>query len=170
MIYKYRVTLPNNKFFLREYEVKSEMKLFRLHEFLQNDLGFAPDQMVLFEGVDKDGVVLHEYGLFDMGDGSMDTVTVEKTMNRGEVVLHYVYNLSKNLFLILTFVSEEEFIVRESYPRMMAEKGRNPDQFSSHYDDFDESAESVSAASAGGGDDGDEEFDDSELPEGEEEA
>lgn len=167
MIYKYKVTLPGNKFFLREYEVKSDMRLYKLHEFLQNDLAFAPDQMVIFEGVDKNGAVLHEYGLFDMGDGSMDTVTIEKTIQRGESVLHYVYNLNKNLFLILTFVSEEEFIPRESYPRMMAEKGRNPDQFSSRYEDFDEETETLSAASAGGGDEGDVEYDDSELPEGE---
>lgn len=136
MILKYRATLPKHKSFLREYDIKGESTLFKLHDFLQNDLGFSPDQMVLFRGVDKDGVVLRKYGLFDLGDGSMDTVTLEKTLNRGEEVLQYVYNIQQNLYIQLTFVSEAEFIVKESYPRLLVEKGRNPDQFSAAYEDF----------------------------------
>lgn len=136
MVYKYRATLPKYKSFLREYDIKAEFTLYKLHDFLQNDLGFSPDQMVMFRGVDEDGVVLRKYGLFDLGDGSMDTVTLEKTLQRGEVALHYVYNLQLNLYIVLTFVSETEFIIKESYPRLLVEKGRNPDQFSASYDDF----------------------------------
>mgnify|MGYP003457171176 CR=1 FL=1 len=136
MVYKYRATLPKHKSFLREYDIKGETSLFKLHEFLQNDLGFSPDQMVLFKGVDEDGVVLRKYGLFDLGDGSMDRVSLEKTLSRGEVALHYVYNLQQNLYIVLTFVSESEFLIKESYPRLLVEKGRNPDQFSAEYDDF----------------------------------
>lgn len=136
MVYKYRATLPKHKSFLREYDIKAETKLYKLHDFLQNDLGFSPDQMVLFRGVDKDGVVTRQYGLFDLGDGSMDTVTLEKTLERGEVMLQYVYNLQKNLYILLTYVSEAEFRIKESYPLLLVEKGRNPDQFSSVYEDF----------------------------------
>lgn len=136
MILKYRATLPKHKSFLREYDIKGESTLFKLHDFLQNDLGFSPDQMVMFRGVDKDGVVLRKYGLFDLGDGSMDTVTLEKTLGRGEEILHYVYNIRQNLYIQLAFVSEAEFLVKESYPRLLVEKGRNPDQFSAVYEDF----------------------------------
>lgn len=138
MVYKYRATLPKHKSFLREYDIKAQMSLYRLHEFLQNDLGFSPDQMVLFRGLDEDGVVLHQYGLFDLGDGSMDNVTLEKTLQRGEVSLQYVYNLQLNLHIVLTFVSEAEFLIKESYPRLLVEKGRNPDQFSASYEEFGE--------------------------------
>jgi len=142
-VYKYRATLPKHKSFLREYDIKAETKLYKLHDFLQNDLGFSPDQMVLFRGVDKDGVVLHQYGLFDLGDGSMDNVTLEKTLSRGEESLQYVYNLQSNLYIVLTFVSEAEFMVKESYPRLLVEKGRNPDQFSSVYEDFGDFSEEL---------------------------
>lgn len=138
MVYKYRATLPKYKSFLREYDIKAQTSLYRLHEFLQNDLGFSPDQMVLFRGLDEDGVVLHQYGLFDLGDGSMDNVTLEKTLERGEVSLQYVYNLQLNLHIVLTFVSEAEFLIKESYPRLLVEKGRNPDQFSASYEEFGE--------------------------------
>jgi hypothetical protein len=136
MVYKYTATLPKYKSFLREYDIKKETKLYKLHTFLQNDLGFSPDQMALFRGVDKDGVVLRKYGLFDLGDGSMDTVTLEDTLKRGEVSLQYVYNIQMNLYIVLTFVSEERLVIKESYPRLMVEKGPNPDQFSASYEDF----------------------------------
>ena len=136
MVYRYRATLPKYKSFLREYDIKSETSLYKLHDFLQNDLGFSPDQMVLFRGLDEDGVVMHQYGLFDLGDGSMDNVSLEKTLQRGEVSLQYVYNLQQNLHIVLTFVSEEEYLPKESYPRLLVEKGPNPDQFSAVYEDF----------------------------------
>lgn len=144
MVYKYRATLPKHKAFLREYDIKGETKLYKLHDFLQNDLGFSPDQMVMFRGVDEDGVVLRKYGLFDLGDGSMDTVTLEKTIQRGEVSLQYVYNLQQNLYIVLTFVSEAEYLPKESYPRLLVEKGRNPDQFSAAYEDFGDFTEEPS--------------------------
>lgn len=161
MVYKYRATLPKHKSFLREYDIKAETKLYKLHDFLQNDLGFSPDQMVLFRGLDEDGVVLHQYGLFDLGDGSMDTVTLEKTLQRGEVALQYVYNLQQNLYILLTYVSEAEFLIKESYPRLLVEKGRNPNQFSSVYEDFgsfsdDESKEDDALFDADEGVDSDE--------------
>ncbi len=136
MVYKYRASLPKYKSFLREYDIKSETSLYKLHDFLQNDLGFAPDQMVIFRGVDEDGVVMHQYGLFDLGDGSMDNISLEKTLQRGEVSLQYVYNIQQNLHIVLTFVSEAEYLPKESYPRLLVEKGPNPDQFSAAYDDF----------------------------------
>ena len=51
---------------------------------------------------------------------------------------------------------------RASYPRLVAEKGRNPEQFANKYEDFDQYAEPS--------DDSVEEdsFMDDELPEGEE--
>jgi hypothetical protein len=129
MVYRFRATMPNNKSFLREYDIKPDMKLYKFHDFLQNDLQFAHDQMVLFEGVDDKGKLRSEYGLFDMGDGSMDTVTFEKCISKGEISLRYVFDLAKNRFILFTLLSEEETLPRESYPRVVMEKGANPDQF-----------------------------------------
>lgn len=147
---------------MREYEIKSETSLYSLHNFLLNDLDFSPDQMVAFRGMDNEGRVKSEYGLFDMGYGTMDGVTIEKTLKRGETVLQYVFNLHKNRVITLTFVEEVELSPRASYPRLVAEKGRNPEQFSDKYEDLDQMIEPVND----GGDDSS--FMDDELPEGEE--
>jgi hypothetical protein len=137
MIYTYKATIPYSKVFMREYEIPSNMKLFKFHEFLQNDLGFSPDQMVLFQGINSNGNKRKEYGLFDFGDGSMDTVSLELTAQRGETTLRYIYNLDKNLYINLDLISKNEPQPREYYPRTINEKGRNPEQFSSKYDDYE---------------------------------
>ncbi|MEG0518384.1 MAG: hypothetical protein RR555_05900 [Bacteroidales bacterium] len=160
MIYKYKATIPGSKVFLREYEIKGETTLYSLHDFLLNDLGFAPDQMVVFRGLDDKERVKREYGLFDMGDGTMDTVTLVKTLSRGETNLLYVFDLHNDRFIKLAFVEEVEPAFRASYPRLVAEKGRNPEQFAKGYDDFDQFTDPVDD----GGDDST--FMEEELPEG----
>ena len=162
MVYKYKASIPGSKVFMREYEIKGDTSLYRLHDFLVNDLDFSPDQMVAFRGLDEGEELRSEYGLFDMGDGSMDMVTVSGTITKGEVNLLYVFDLRKDRVIKLSLMGEVEESRRASYPRLVAEKGRNPEQFANGYDDFDQYSEPV--------DDGADEpsFMDDELPEGEE--
>lgn len=162
MIYKYRASIPGSKVFMREYEIKGETTLYKLHDFLTNDLDFAPDQMVAFRGLNAADKLMGEYGLFDMGDGSMDMITIEKTIKRGETSLLYVFDLRKDRVIKLTLVGEVEESRRVSYPRLVAEKGRNPEQFANGYDDMDQYGEPMEDSSD------DSLFMDDELPEGEE--
>ena len=162
MIYKYRASIPGSKVFMREYEIKGETTLYKLHDFLTNDIDFAPDQMVAFRGLNAADKVMGEYGLFDMGDGSMDMITIEKTIKRGETSLLYVFDLRKDRVIKLTLVGEVEESRRVSYPRLVAEKGRNPEQFANGYDDMDQYGEPMEDSSD------DSLFMDDELPEGEE--
>ncbi len=143
MIYKYKASIPGSKIFMREYEIRESISLFDLNKFLLNDLGFVPDQMVAFKGVNDKGKVVSIYGLFDMGDGAMDAVTVEDTYKKGEVKLVYVYDLHHDNVIELEFVETLEEERRASYPRLVAEKGRNPDQFAKKYDDLDQFTEPV---------------------------
>ena len=163
-IFRYRACIPGNKIFLRIYDIDARMSLYRLHEFLDGDLGFSPDQMTVFETLSDKGKVMRRIGLFDFGDGSMDRVSVENTYIEGAAVLRYVYNLSMNLFLDLRFEEEQDCNPRLSYPVLVAEKGRNPDQFSAAYEDYEE----FSSGTAGQADTQEEVFDEEELPEGEE--
>ena len=133
MIYKYKASIPGSKVFMREYEIKGETSLYKLNDFLINDLEFSPDQMVVFRGLDNAGKIKSEYGLFDMGDGSMDMVTIEKTIKKGETALLYVFDLRKDRVIKLELVGEVEESRRASYPRLVAEKGRNPEQFANGY-------------------------------------
>jgi len=122
---------------MREYEMKTSSTLYSLNLFLQNDLGFAPDQRVMFRALSADGKIEREYGLFDLGDGAMDEVSLETIREQGLPYIEYVYDMFKGRSILMEFISEEEFLARRSYPRLVAEKGRNPDQFSDNYDDFE---------------------------------
>ena len=143
MIYKYKASIPGSKIFMREYEVKGDTSLYDLHKFLLHDLGFVPDQMVAFKGVNDKGKTAAVYGLFDMGDGTMDSVSVEDTYKKGESKLVYVYDLHNDKVIELEFVETLNEERRASYPRLVAEKGRNPDQFAKKYEDLDQFAEPV---------------------------
>ena len=137
MVYRFKASIPGNKIFMREYEVKGSSSLYAFHLYLQNDLGFAPDQIVLFRAIDNKGKVRREYGLFNLGDGSMDSVTIEKFSKDGFNILEYVYDMFKDRSLQLEIVATEEELARRAYPRLVAERGKNPDQFSDNYDDFE---------------------------------
>lgn len=136
MIYRYKATIPGNKIFMREYEVKDNSSLYAFNTFLINDLGFSPDQMVMFRALLK-GKVKKEFGLFDFGDGAMDSVFLRELIEEKLTVLQYVYDMYKDRFMTLEFISNEEELPKRSYPRLVAEKGKNPDQFSDSYDDFE---------------------------------
>lgn len=162
MIYKYKASIPGSKVFMREYEIKGGTSLYKLHDYLLNDLDFSPDQMVAFRGLAADGRICSEYGLFDMGDGPMDMVTVEETIKKGETDLLYVFDVRRDRVIRLTLMGEVAEAPRASYPRLVAEKGRNPEQFANGYDDLDQYSEPVDEREDEGS------FMDDELPEGEE--
>ena len=135
MVYQFRATIPESKIFFRVYEIKGEMSLFKFNNFLVDDLGFSPDQMVMFEGWDAEGVLCGEYGLFDLGDGAMDTVTFDSVVARGETELHYLFDMRNGRFIKLVLEGEVPFSPMRSYPHLVAENGQNPDQFRARFEE-----------------------------------
>jgi len=139
--YRFKATIASSKTFLRVYEVKTSQTLYDLHEHIQNDLGYAPDQMIEFRTLDKKGKQKHEYGLFDMGDGSIDNITLQALRQNDELTLLYVFDIRNDRALRLDFMEETEGSPRKVYPLTVEEKGTAPDQFSARtVDDEDEYA------------------------------
>lgn len=186
MLIKCKATIPGNKIFMREIHLNPSMSLYKFHEFISREFGFSPDQMVLFNSVSPKGDVKRTFGLFDIGDGSMDSVTIENIINHNEVGFNYIYNISMNLFIFFALEGEVEPMRRMVYPAIVAEKGSAPNQFSAQYDDYETVATPSSSSSSkrrakdddcdddyddDDYDDQDEEetgYDEDELPEGEE--
>ena len=137
MIFRYRAIIPDSKIFFRVYEVKSGMTLFQFNSFILNDLDFSKDQMVVFEGYDAKGNLTSEYGLFDLGDGTMDSVTFSDLVSKEENEIHYVYDLHTDRYISLIFEGEVEKTPWTDYPVLVDGKGHNPDQFSAKYIDDD---------------------------------
>ena len=160
MIYRFKATMRGNKQFLREYEISSSATLYDFHNFLVGDLAFSPDQLVIFRGVDKDGVICSEYGLFDMGDGTLDNITLHECIMKGEIVFEYVYDIFNRRSMLIEFEGEVEELHKETYPRLVNERGIRPDQFSSEHDTDEEFHASVKSSAS---EEPEEEFDD--IPE-----
>ncbi len=147
----------------------SRMSLYKLREYMDRELGFSPDQMTVFETFSANGKPSRRIGLFDFGDGSMDRITIDNTVSHEETVLRYVFNLNLNLCIELRLEGEQEFNRRLSYPVLVAEKGRNPDQFSAVYEDYEEFSDRHATMTSSQEDD-EESYEEDELPEGEENA
>jgi len=170
MILKIRATIPESKVFFRVYEVKGDMTLFKFNSFILGDLGFAPDQMIVFEGYDAEGTLRSEYGMFDLGDGAIDKVTFEDIMARGETEVRYVFDLRSERYVKLVFEGECDPIAMRAYPCLVEEKGHNPDQFSAKYEEYEELPKAPSKAyPKDEGDDLDDDLDDEDEDEDEEE-
>lgn len=168
MIYRYKATIKGCKDFMREYELDSSMTLFQLRTFLNYDLGFTQNQPCMFVNLDAKGNVSRRIGLFDIGDGSMDKVSVENCISCEETVLRYVYNMSMSLAIELENVGTADFNPRYSYPMLVAEKGCPPQQFPTYKELMEQQAGTVVQDDADYFDRADDSaFEDSELPEGE---
>lgn len=135
MVYQFRATIPESKVFYRVYEIKDEMTLFRFNSFIVDDLGFSPDQMVLYEGYDAAGTLCSEYGLVNLGDGAMDTVTFGQVVQRGETELHYLFDMRNDRYIRLVLEGEVPFSPLRIYPFLTDEKGQNPDQFRARFEE-----------------------------------
>jgi hypothetical protein len=70
-----------------------------------------------------------QYGLFDMGAGSIDTLTLAELKRRNELSMQYVFDLRNNRFLKIELIDEGEALPRKAYPLTADERGLPPDQF-----------------------------------------
>ena len=137
MNYKYRVTLEGLKGFLRVYVVSGSNTLYTFHKQLRDDLEFPLDQPILFKGFDEGGAVAARYALVDLGQGTVDCVTLEKTIKDGIVKFQYFYDIKSKKYVIVTLESEapEEKVL---LPTVIESKGPLPIDFERGYVAFED--------------------------------
>ena len=138
MILKYRVSLPGIKGFARVYEVNANSTLYAFHKQMRADMDFPQDQMVLFKAMDADGNVSARYGIFDLGAGTIDSVTVGQTYKKGEVSFLYFYDTTNAKSVIVTCEGEAEPRPSVVYPLLVETKGPNPIEFENGYVAFED--------------------------------
>ncbi len=138
MILKYRVSLPGIKGFARVYEVNANSTLYAFHKQMRADMDFPQDQMILFKAMDADGNVSARYGIFDLGAGTIDSVTVGQTYKKGEVSFLYFYDTTNAKSVIVTCEGEAEPRPGVVYPLLVETKGPNPIEFENGYVAFED--------------------------------
>lgn len=140
MILKYRVSLPGIKGFARIYEVKSTTSLYSFHKQMRADMDFPQDQLVLFKAFGPDGEVSARYGIFDLGSGTIDSVTIADCRKKGEDKFIYFYDTTNVKSVIVTLECEVDAVARPNviYPLLVETKGPNPIEFENGYVAFED--------------------------------
>ena len=138
MVLRYRVSLPGIKGFARVYEVKDTGTLYSLHKQMRADMDFPQDQMVLFKAQDENGSVTARYGIFNLGAGTIDSVTLGQTYRKGEVVFVYFYDTTNAKSVIVTCEGPVEERKGVNYPVLVESKGPNPVEFENGYVAFED--------------------------------
>lgn len=160
MILRYRVSLPGIKGFARVYEVNAGSTLYAFHKQMRADMDFPQDQLVLFKAMDGDGNVTARYGIFDLGAGTIDSVTMGQTYAKGEVSFLYFYDTTNAKSVIVTCEGEAEPRPGVTYPVLVETKGPNPVDFENGYVAFEDLPDDKKKAPEPGGWDDDDDDDD----------
>ena len=136
MAYQYRVTLSGIKGFYRVYKMSADSTLYAFHKQMRADMEFPADQLILFKALDADGAVVARYGLFDLGDGAADQVTMAATRRKGVASFVYFYDVTNRKSVIVTF--EEETPEKAGAPVLAESKGPDPIDFENGYVAFED--------------------------------
>ena len=101
-------------------------------------MDFPQDQLVLFKAFDAEGDVSARYGVFDLGSGTIDDMTVAQCHKKGEDRFVYFYDTTNVKSVIVTFDGEAPERRNVLYPVLVETKGPNPIEFENGYVAFED--------------------------------
>ena len=111
--------------------MNGDNSLYTFHKQLRSDLEFALDQPILFKALDENGAVVSRYALIDLGFGTVDTVSIAKTVKDGVVKFVYFYDITAKKSVNISF--EGTVDEKVSSPTLVDIKGPNPIEFENGY-------------------------------------
>ncbi|MCQ2146110.1 MAG: hypothetical protein MJZ16_01195 [Bacteroidales bacterium] len=135
MRYRFRVTLTGIKGFYRVYELEGSMTLYTFHKQMRSDMEFPQDQLILFKMLDASGNVLARYGLFDLGVGTVDQITIANAVENGCASFVFFYDVTNKKSVNITFEEaiETKSKIKLAAPTVVDTKGPNPIEFENGY-------------------------------------
>lgn len=133
MILRYRVSLPGIKGFARVYELRGETTLYDFHKIMRDDMDFSHDLIIQFKALDATGALVARYGMFDLGHGSVDKVSLQDTVKAGVASFIYFYDVTNRKSVIVTCEGQVEEDPEKEYPALVETKGPNPVEFENGY-------------------------------------
>ena len=122
-------------YFLRDYEVPSELSLTEFHDFICDDLQYRKNTAVSFFTADARWNRSMKFPFTETGDGgephsaSMRTTRLCDVIRRYRDRLVYCFDPAGNRAFYLEAIDAEERQPERNYPRVMFSNGEPPDQF-----------------------------------------
>lgn len=133
MALRFRVSLAGLKGFARVYDLLPATTLYEFHKVLRSDLEFPQDQLIQFKALDASGSLVARYGLFDLGCGAVDAVSVKQTVAKDIASFLYFYDIANRKSVIITFEGEVPDVPGAVYPLLVETKGPVPAEFENGY-------------------------------------
>jgi len=133
MVYSFRVTLTGIKGFFRVYHINAENSLYSFHKQMRSDMEFPQDQLILFKAFNSIGAVVARYGLFDLGSGAVDEVTISQVVKKGITSFTFFYDVTNRKSVDISLEGEVNDGVEVSCPTLVEAKGPIPLEFENGY-------------------------------------
>lgn len=138
MTYRVRVSLPGIKGFARVYDLDSKNSLYAFHKQMLSDMEFPQDQIVLFKAFDAAENVVARYATFDLGDGSIEHISIARVVSAGITHFVYFYDTTNKKSVILTIEGESDRTVGKPTLDASLSKGPIPEDFLNGYVAFED--------------------------------
>ena len=138
MVYSFKVSLTGIKGFYRVYHLSSDNTLYTFHKQMRADMEFPQDQLILFKAFDASGAVVARYGLFDLGNGAVDDITVADVVKKGIKSFVYFYDVTNKKSVNITLEGPVQETPAKSCPVLADSKGPNPIEFENGYIAFED--------------------------------
>ena len=138
MVYSFKVSLTGIKGFYRVYHLSADNTLYTFHKQMRADMEFPQDQLILFKAFDASGAVVARYGLFDLGSGAVDDVTIADVVKKGIKSFVYFYDVTNKKSVNISFEGEVPGASERLCPVLADTKGPNPIEFENGYVAFED--------------------------------
>ncbi len=144
MIYKFKITSPDQDHFEREIEIAAEQTWLDLHHAIQAATGYAPSQMASFFQIDKSGQRGLEISLIEMNADeedsmsliAMDVASIKEFVSKDFPDLIYVFDFFSDRFFYVRLLSVSVAKPNKQYPVCVKSEGNAPVQIMMDDSDF----------------------------------
>lgn len=128
-----KITLPKIKGFLRLYKAAGPTTLYTVHNRLRADLEFPQDQLILFKALGADEAVVARWGLFDIGDGAVEQISLSAALEKGVTHFVYFYDVSNRKSVLIDIYEDDSPAPKADKLVLSETKGPVPQEFENGY-------------------------------------
>ena len=133
MSVKLKISLPGIKGFLRLYSAAAQTTLYTVHNKLRADLEFPQDQLILFKALGAAENVVARWGLFDIGDGAVEDISLRAALDKGVTHFVYFYDVSNRKSVLIDICEDDSPAPRSGKVLLLETKGPVPQEFENGY-------------------------------------
>ncbi len=139
MIYRFKITSPENNDFVSEIDIHKEQTWFDLHHIIQQTVGYDSSQMASFYQIEPDGTRGMEIALFEMNTGddddnmnvvAMDVAIIREFSSLKQADFIYVFDFFSDRYFNIKLIAIDKEKTAKQYPFCYSIKGEAPQQIS----------------------------------------